>query len=336
MHLGEISFCDKIGYNLKSDELKKKLLTDIEGLCKFKIIQKHYEKYTPSIHNNIVNNPHLLSLRSNGNPYLLFLTKHNFVNQCIFIDKKIQQGYFHPRMIIAKFRFDNTLFEGTLFDGEMVKDVYGNWIYIINDLIVDSGVVNNSINLVRRVNRLHEILEKSLIEDDLDVCTFQIKRYFHYHESNFMLDTFRENLPYTCRGLYFKPLFIKFKDILYNFDESLIKKVSRTKFKGSFSLLPNQVDGNKENTHDVNETHESKNCLKTNVKFIQKTTNPDVYEVYESCNAITAIGIACVNNLETSKLLRSIFLNTTPLEKKKMECEFIEKFNKWKPLKLID
>lgn len=334
MHLGEISFCDKIGYNLKSDEFKKKILGDIEGLCQFKVIQKHYEKFSDSMIKVLSSNPHLLSLRSNGNPYLLFLTRNNFINQCIFIDKKIQQGYFYPRMIIVKFRFADNLFDGTLFDGEMVKDVDGNWIYLINDIIVDSGNVNSKINLVKRVNRIHELLEHSYIEDELDVCNLQVKRYFHYHEHNFMLQSFQEQLPYSCRGLYFKPLFIRFKDILYNFDDSLIKKVSRVKYQNTFFPCNNDNVVKEEN-----ETARNENVVENNikqVKFVQKTNIPDVYEIFESSTALQPLGYACVNTLATSKLLRNLFLNTTPLEKKKMECQYNIKFKKWMPLTLVN
>ena len=63
-----------------------------------------------------------MKYKSNGNPYFLLLTKINGINQCIFIDKKIKKNHEHPRMIINIFYFDDEVFEGTLFDGEIIKD----------------------------------------------------------------------------------------------------------------------------------------------------------------------------------------------------------------------
>lgn len=351
MHLGEISFCDKIGFNIKSDEVKKKILLDLEAHCNFKVIQKHYEKFGEHQIPILTKNPHLISLRTNGNPYLLYLTKYNNVNQCIFIDKKIQQGYFYPRMIIVKLWFHDILFTNTLFDGEMVKANNGEWIYIINDMLVESSQLNANINLVKRLNRIYDILTKMYRKDELDVCHIQVKKYFHYHEYNMMISEFQKDLPYSCRGMYFKPLFFKFKDILYNFDESLIKKVIRTKYKTeSNAFLLNKSMDDKDMIASTNATltrtsSTSSGSTATSMTprpdttsvvlkhlYIQKTNQPDVYEVYETPTSSASLGLAFVNNINTSKMLRMIFMHTTPTEKKKMECKYNTKFNKWMPI----
>ena len=80
-----------------------------------------------------------MTYKSNGNPYFLLLIKINGINQCIFIDKKIKQGHEHPRMIINIFYFDDQVFEGTLFDGEIIKDFNNQWHFIINDLVGRQG-----------------------------------------------------------------------------------------------------------------------------------------------------------------------------------------------------
>jgi len=351
MHLGEISFCDKIGFNIKSDEFKKKILSDLESKYNFKVIQKHYERFNDNTPNILQNNPHLVSLRTNGNPYLLYLTKYNYTNQCIFIDKKIQHGYFYPRMIISRFWFDDELFKNTLFDGEMVKDQNGNWLFLINDMMADSGKTVESHNLVRRINRVYDILQSQFTADELDICNFQVKRYFHYHEFSEMVGSFAKSLPYSCRGMYFKPLFLKFKDILHNFDESLIKKVVRTKYKGVSTFLLQEdvakLGGGGDQlplpppiTKTTIQPQEQQvaqdkieNASKSQVLFVVKTSQPDIYELYDPI-LCKPLGVACVNNLKASKLLRELFVNATPTEKKRMECEWSEKFGKWVPLRV--
>ena len=120
MQIAEISFADKIAYNIKADDTKKYILDQLEEKYNLKIITKHHEKFDPKLMHIINNNPHLLSARSNGNPYFLHMLKYNYNNYCIFIDKKIQQGYYFPRMIICNFHFGDDIFEDTIFDGEMV------------------------------------------------------------------------------------------------------------------------------------------------------------------------------------------------------------------------
>jgi hypothetical protein len=240
MHLGEISFCDKTGFNVKSDEHKKKILDTLQKTIQFKVIQKHFVKFEPHLIPTLNKNPHLVGTRTNGNPYLLLLTRHNFVNQCIFVDKKIQQGYFYPRMILATLWFDDALFTDTILDGEMVKTKDGQWVFLISDLLAEKGQSLSDVNLVKRLNRLHRLMAQQFSPDALDVCSLQIKRYFHYEELATAMNTFIPKLPYTIRGLYFKPLFLRFKDILYNFDDSLVVKVQRVRYKHVSNFLTSE------------------------------------------------------------------------------------------------
>jgi hypothetical protein len=317
MHASEISFCKKIGFNIKCDVLRQKIIDDLDKLnCK--IIQKHHDHYTDEKNNILTSNPHLMTLRTNGNPYYLYLTTYNGINQCIFIDKKIQNGYFFPRMVIVKFWFNDNLFQNTLFTGEMVNTTDGSWKYLIHDIYADSGNDTQNINLVNRINRISYILESSYVADNRqDVCDMQVKRYFTFNEFDEM-EKLKGQLPYSCRGIYFKPLFLKFKDILYNFDGSVVKKVNvsqPTQPKAHFQTLqpppppPRSVD---------------------NILYYQKTKTPDIYTVTDSAGK--DCGIALVNSLKTSRMMRERFLSSSPIDKVKFKSSFNSQFTKWVPM----
>lgn len=343
MHLGEISFCDKIGFNIKSDETKKRILQELDDLCAFKVIQKHYEKFNEQSNSILSKNPHMLSVRTNGNPYLLYLTQHNFVNQCIFIDKKIQHGYFYPRMIIGKFWFDDELFKNTLLDGEMVKANDGSWVYIINDIIMYNGEQLSNWNLIKRINFVQNMLVNKYQPDALNTCLLVIKRYFYYNEADYLLESFIPSLPYTCRGIYFKPLYLKFKDILYNFDESLIQKVTRTKYKTvSTFLLKNDISESSKSHADKLPTttvqpqvsHTELDTKNSHVFFAKKTNQPDIYELYASSDS-KDFTIACINTMSASKLMKEAFLDCNPNDKRKVLCKYNDKFSKWIPIEIV-
>lgn len=230
MQLGEISFCDRIGFNIKDDNYKKTILEILERQFGFKVIQKHHERFdykSPISIKRISNVPHLLSTKTNGNPYLLFLTKHNFANQCIFIDKKIQHGYFTPRMIVVKLWFNDALFENTLFDGEMIKDKNGKWLYIINDIIGKQNKRLAELKLVQRMNIIYKTLSTDYFEDETACCQINVKKYFTFEDFEYIIREYIPKLPYSCRGIYFKPIYSNFNDLLYNFDDSLVKNVKR-------------------------------------------------------------------------------------------------------------
>ena len=306
MITSEISFCENTAFNIKCEDTKKQILETLESKYNVKIITKHFDKYEEYMMSNINNNPHLICAKSNGNPYFLYLVKINSINYCIFIDKKIQQGYSLPRMIITQYNFGKDLFDDTVFDGEMIKTNTGVWIFLISDIIVFQGMYLKEYNIVRRLNILYNILKTSFTVDDLDIAKIYVKKYFKYNEINELVDKHIPSLPYSCRGIYFKPLFLRFRDILVNFDETLVKKVDKVKCKKNFQLIEE-------------------------IKFMtRKTTSPDIYELLNEQNKV--IGTACISTMKISKMMREIFENKSMIDRFEIKYEFSEKFNKYIPL----
>lgn len=336
---GEISFAGKVAYNIKMDESKQRIMEELDQKFHFKVIQKHHERYTNDTLSHLNNNPHLITVRTNGNPYLLYLTQLNYVNQCVFIDKKVQQGYFLPRIILSKFRFDDALFKGTLMDGEMIKDKSGSWIFLICDLLGHKGVYLDNVNVVKRLNILYHMLDQQFVSDEFDVCHFQVKKHFAYEQLETIVMDFIPNLPYTCRGIYFKPLFLKFKDILFNFDDTLIQKVMRKKYKsqGNFLMLED-TDKLVHNTNTpIVKVPSQSNVLvsgigdaKLQLFYVTKTSQPDVYHIFDRNNKNQ--GNACVPTLKASKMLRALFTEKNLTDRILMKCEFSEKFEKYIPI----
>jgi len=357
VHIGEISFCGKKAFNIRSDDTKKYILDRIERQYGIKIITKHYEKFDPKYVANLNTNPHMLCLRSNGNPYFLYLTKLNFVNYCIFIDKKIQQGYFFPRMIITGYHFDDSLFNDTILDGEMIKMPNEKWMFIINDMLVYQGSHLKDQNFVKRINLCYEMLKKYYKADSMDVSRVQVKKYFRYDELDKLFNEHLPKLQYTCRGIYFKPLFMRFKDVLMNFDDTLVKKVERNKYKNvkNFLLMDDKEDIETNGLHDdanaagiakvpssisvcSASSAEHTPCsgptptpqVNTKVFSVRKKNTPDSYDLFDESG--TCIGDACIPTLKISKYMRDLFAQKNVVDTISLPFEFFERFNKWKPI----
>lgn len=344
MHTGEISFCDKTAFNIKSDDTKKYILDRLERTYGIKIIQRHFEKFGSNSPKLVKSNPHLVCIRSNGNPYFLYLMKYNFSQYCVFIDKKVQHGYFLPRMIIMPVHFHDDLFDDTLFEGEMTKTKAGKWYYLANDLIAWKGRHLHDVNLPKRLNLLYTTLKEDYFYDVYDPFRVCIKRHFRYDELLQMdLNEYLAQLPYTSRGLYFRPLFLRFRDILYNFDDSLVKKVERFKCNGDKSFMM------REEVKDVHEIKQKNNyspsssgCpspaplhivpsdTSTDTYFwVRKTGNPDIYDIFDESGKPE--GIACVPTLKVSKKMREIMQEKNLVDKVKLPFTFSERFKKWIP-----
>jgi hypothetical protein len=327
MQISEISFADKIAYNIKADDTKKYILDNLEKRYNLKIISKHHERFDEKFISSINNNPHLLCAKSNGNPYFLHMVKYNFINYCVFIDKKIQQGYYYPRMIICNFHFADSLFDDTVMEGEMVKTNSGRWLFLINDLLVIKGNYLNESNIIKRMNILYETMDKDFIYDNMDICKFAIKKYFKYDQLSDLMNNHIPKLPYTCRGIYFKPLFLRFREILVNFDDSVVKKVDRKKYKNTGNFLL------KEDTPEIIVKQEKQVIIDNKVKTFnaRKTSNPDIYELFDITTNIQD-GMACIPTMKISKYMRQLFETKNVVDKVEIKCEYSEKFNKWIPL----
>lgn len=346
MQTGTISFCDKQSLNIKSNDTKK-VFNDKLNDYGIQILQKHFERFGENSFNKLNTNPYIASLKSNGNPYIMFLTRFNNTDICLMIDKKIQQGYFLPRMIIDNVCFDSKLFDDTILEGEMIKTNTGDWIFMINDIRALEGKNLDNLNILKRIQIINNIVTSKYRSIPDQKFHVQVKKYFKVDCIDDLM-SLKDTLDYTSRGVIFKPMFPKFRDILFNFDDSLISNTRKIKFSEENKFLDNTLDHhNNNNTNHNNNNHtNTTNNTTTNataknvdqdativnnkVLSVEKTDKPDVYNLYDDSKHI---GIACVPTMKVSKFLRQTFANVNLMEKVKMDCEYNSTFtNKWMPI----
>lgn len=304
MHTGVISFCDRVGHNIKSNEVKQKILDDIENKYNTKIIQKHFYKFTEDSVKHITVTPHVVSVKTNGNPYLMYLTYYDDVEIVYFIDKKIHTSYQFPRILIGRFMFDKELFKGTLIDGEMTRNNDNKWLFIINDLISYKGEYMINKLLPERLSFCYNMLNTEYTPDDtMDICKLVIKQYFNLCKDTIENIT-KQEYEYTLRGIYFWAYSLKYKPKLYNIDDTLIQPVNiPIKDKQEFILKEPPL------------------ITKT---FIV-TDTPDAYRIVEDNT------YACIQTKEESHMVRNAFKNCSANTTIQFKCLYNTKWNKWQP-----
>jgi hypothetical protein len=365
---GIISFSDRVAFNIKSNDHKDIILDQLNTLCNIKILQRHHHNLDNNNVNFILSN-HLMNLRSNGNRYYLYFTLYNNIETMYFIDKKIHPGYQRPRIIFGRGLFDKKLFKNTLLDGEMVKCKDNKWTFLINDIICYEGIYLNKKLLPDRLKIIYNLLENQYtLDETIDVCTYKVKCYFNmYKESIENIMELSSNLNYTCRGIYIWPYDIKYKPKLYNFDESSVINVVRktkdiTEFKSmeiakepsivEIAKEPSIVEIAKESSiveiakeSSIVEIAKESSIVEIakelnneeKILFIVKTNEPDIYNVYDHEDVLNkpSIGIALVQTLSDSKLLRNSFRDKNAITNIKFVCVFVEKFKKWRALRQV-
>jgi hypothetical protein len=361
---GIISFSNRIALNIKSNDHKDDILSDLSTFYKIKILQRHHHNLDNTNVNVVITN-HLMNLRSNGNRYYLYFTLYNDIETMYYIDKKIHPGYQRPRIIFGRGLFDKKLFKNTLLDGEMVKCKDDTWTFLINDIICYEGKYLNNKTLPDRLNIIYNMLETQYTPDStIDVCNFKVKSYFNmYKESIAELHKLSDSLNYTCRGIYIWPYDLKYKPKLYNFDETNVIDVVRktkdiTEFKtienhniriyngsgtgsGTGTDTDNDIIQDKQDKQDkiigntnTNVATEAVMGIDEKVLFLMKTLEPDIYDIYETENANDkSIGIALVQTMNDSKILRTAFRDKNAMTVIKFACVYNDKFKKWRAVR---
>ena len=128
---------------------------------------------------NITSN-YLLSFNvKNSIKCKLFLVKVNNINYSLFI---INGKFYH-----VKFRFDETLYNGTLFEGELIKNDKNCWVFYMSDIIFMCGSYIYDQTFKQRLSQIAYIL-KDLYTYDLyfNPCHLQLKSYFLFNHIHFL------------------------------------------------------------------------------------------------------------------------------------------------------
>jgi len=348
MHTGVISFCDRIHFNVKCSIFKDELLKRLDAAFGLKIIARHWHRLDESGIPLVTNPkaPHWMCLRSNGNPYFMVLITYEDVPMIVYVDKKIQPGYEYPRMLLGRGQFPLKAFEGngTVFDGEMVRDTRGGWAFLVNDAIAYAGRALYRSNLKQRLAAAGEVLNGHIHDPFMDGCVYHIKRYFAPTQEGFScLLEMAAFMPYTHRGVYFWPDNSHYKPKLHNFDDTLIKSVVR-KVKDApefreFNAVPAAPAAPPTPAAPIPVAPVAVLTPGTDgtIMWLKKTENPDVYDVYlpYETGGNVKVGIAAVPTLTISKMLRSVFKTRTIAQPEAFECAWHPEFQKYVPHRLV-
>lgn len=358
-----ISFCSKRAFNILDETLKQEILTKLHKNYYITIKDKNFYILNSKNIKYIEKNPHILSVKSIGSLYYLYFTIIDGRKYCLFIDKKIKEGHKFPRIISVIYRFDDAVFQDTVFDGELLRDQDDNWLYIINNLVLYKGELYKNKNIVQKLGKVYQILTDEYKKDDyIEICPLYVKRLFGYHEWDYIINTYIPNLKYKTRGLYFEGI-RNLNNHLYLFQRNQTFNKISSSSDGSINVTKNtysnnsNTNNNNSNTYSnnsntysntySNNSNKSRNTnyikvdeeelqRRTYMTFImRKTDTSDIYNLYCSNNDdLKKYGIALIDGLKTSKKIRKLFQNDK--DNLQMKCKYDNKKEKWIPIDLSD
>lgn len=332
-------FANKKSLQITSQQIKNDIKSEICKIGTFNLNSKYYTFLNKKNVNNLKESDFSVSLSTFGKKFILFITKYNTKKYCIFINKK------NDIFTVTQLKFSDAIFEGTLFDGELVKNSNNKWIFLINDIAYYKGANIITSSFKYRCSVIKNILENEYHNgDDLENQTFFIsqKQYFDYKYIKDMVNFYMNELNYKCSGLYFKSINNFSDNYLFIFPECR----SDSKILNNGITIDNQKVVIEQNDEDdlfqdiepidnmhiplcepkennvlvntvtpVNKSYEGNNNVildkETCCFLINSTPMPDIYELYckNNSNNIEKYSYASVPDIKTSDFLKSIMIN---------------------------
>jgi hypothetical protein len=333
MELKKISFCNNFGYNVSSNLFKKKILDSLDNFH-INIYQKHLKLFNVDKHSRLLKeNPYVISLKSIGNNYLLYLTRLNGRNICLLIDKKILKGYQYPKIIFVFLRFNHKLFSNTLFNVELIKNNDESWQLSIIDILIYGNIDIRQKPLKYRNNKINEIITKNFIPDtSIEPFKISIKKYYSFNEEALKKLLELENKEYPTQGILFTSCKGSSNNFLLHSDNKFNHRLNNhiTPQKNIYSQ---NTDTNDTFISHIKSKYQS-NRVSSNdiILLIKNTLSQGIYELYCLKNKkITKYGIARIDSLEMSNILDKLDLTKSVFVK----CEYNDIFDKWVPLNIV-
>ena len=346
MEISQISFCNKIGYNITNDREKQVIYE--KYIEKYDIMLNSFNKlyYSDKFLTVFKKYPYLLSLESAGNKYYLLLTTINNDHYSIFIDTKTTKTHTYPKMIIVPFRFEESLYTDTIIEGSLIRDKHKQWTFLFEDLLVLKGKKINK-NIIEKYTLLHSILDNQYIEDkDIQVCPIHVKRLFTFDEIDTIFSTFIHSLDYNINGLVFHPVQHANKDIIFYFNLSKHTKHNQRSVMNYEKPKKQTHIANRTNTTNTpktpiqttssikkTNTHTHTNGLATFIIKPSKQTDY-IYNLYamNSEGKIKKYSVARIDTIDKKTFIeKNIQACTKHLF---VTCSYSKEFKKWVPQKI--
>ena len=299
---------------------------------------KRYHFLDKNRANELKQKEHSFVLNTYGAKYLLFLTYVNFKPYALYINRK------NSTFFLVKTRFDVSLYQDTMFEGETIK-INEKWYFYVGDCLV----YKKTNLVVQSYTKRYEILGNILANDyvsDPYMEPFELikKDKYEYEDIIGVKNGLIGKLPFRVNGYVFKCLEAASYDILYIFPECRNKQPDDESPKnGGNNSSSNCQEGGAVQSQVKQKVQQSSNIAsyipekgKNEAKFLMKKTEfPDVYEIYmfDSSNSKKAkVGYAGIPNIECSVMVKNWFLDKEEIYAK---CKKNPVNEKWIPTQLV-
>ena len=359
MDTAPFHFCDSVGFYIRSDGDKARVLRDLAESYRVQPVQQgRITRYKAHVAGALRRNGrYLASLCTSGSAghHLIFLTRVDFAGVCILVERRLRGDAFYPRMVLIRMSFHDALFDDTVLDGELVKvpGENGRWTFLVSDVLVHSGR-RLACNLTQRLQVAERIVRDDGYLDDHDPFVLAVMPHFPVAQLRSVLSQ-----PYkfgAVRGVRFKATSrsIDGNDILFMLPTTTKSvRSSRgghnrddgdqdTPEDGDHDTPDDgDHDNHEESEHDTDDTDSTTTLTTTVITpivytafYTRRTSMPDVYELWSDRSHVglcAAVNVAGVPSMLASRMMHAAFADVKDdvLAVKLLVFEHNSRLNKW-------
>jgi hypothetical protein len=343
--------------NITLDEkLTKQLVGRIYAetdLSKFRYDMLNYEADLQKI----LKNKYFVSTNFCGTNCLLVFTKVLDKFYSFTVDRQTLSYNFSKvdfskvKLNLVSIGLDDLIYNGTIFEGILVKRHNMDDVYIISDVYKFCGrdVTKDKLNfkLLSVVEYLRNNYDKDIDTNNLEL---EVNKLFELNNFDHFIDDILPKIKHRkYRGICFYPEISETKLIFNMIDFKSNNNIgNNNNYKQIQRVNHKEDDEDKFETNKVNQNHKDddkkiKYINETDddifvVLDVKQTDNPDVYKLYcvekeiqdkKTVLKKVSCGIAHIRGINMSHMLKKLFENKKSLL---MKCKFNNDNSKWEPI----
>jgi hypothetical protein len=314
-------FGDKKTLQIVSPQTINEIKSLIKNIGSFNIDSKYYSFLNRKNIGDLKEGRYNVSLSTFGKKFVMFITNYKNKKYCLFINKK------NETMTIVQLKFSNEIFDGSLFEGELVKNEDEKWIFLINDVMYYKGknIVTN--DFIQRQEVINDFLENEYEYDENQGFFLSKKKYYSFHYLQDFVEKYMNILNYKSAGLHFKNIDNFCCNYLYIFPENR----TDSKILQNGTIIDDITNNITKEVHFNKEEHKKvdmKSSIKSNV-FNNNVFNNNVKDNKDDDNLLNdfdeVLADDIVEPIIEPVIKRNIIIkkinNETKLEK--LVCKFL-------------
>ncbi len=327
------------GYFIKNSRIKSDLIKHLKEKYKIDPLLMYEKSYSDRLLDTILDGDSLVCPIYNGSRVLLYLTKIYNENISIIIytsNNYIENGL--PKMLIVPLSFDASLFNTTLFIGDIVNHKHNNkWVLYLERIFIYNGISSNTYSTLSNISLLNKLINQHYTPSFLDPFNIEIKKYTSL---TYVEDAINKDKNTGIKGLRFyilkTPIAFYFNTNNYETlgdGTKLINDLSQTEIENIKKQLLDEFDasGNIIQKITVNDIPEINNIF---TFLLKKSESFGLYDLYaRNKYEMINIGIARIKKIEMNQELDTLFKTSNSCT---VSCKYNYIFDKFEINELIN